>query len=466
MERNLSKASTTSDLASNTSAQRNHDYHPLVRLFENNSPQQTSDLLAPPGSLANPPTNLSPTTYFNPSTSMSATPTVSPSLQPSPTPMINYGVSSSTPIPPPSTTSQQWVDQLQTIKPLGTKNSPAAHDLDNSPSSSGSFLSTSPLSSSTERTHMTPLSSTYLRPSLSLDEQAAATPPSSSKLIPGISHSRSPTQFAVSNKLIPLTRPSSPDDDVTSASSQSMSRTRSYSDQRQNHVLSQDPTTLSITSPNGHHQELRPPIPSLASSIPAISAQIGRHNSTASSSSSSSSSNHLARRVRSATTLRRSEEDTVPLKALVTNKQQLYHQQQSQQQKVSKQLNPSSPTHITSDNKKHADHRRSISADNVAKCKDVMQQKGLTEQLDNHLSQKYGNKQALNENGKYTATSPQGPLKLSPTQQEIPSTTIKPLDLDGVNTTSTICDELYMAFSDLNGWLDRLDMAVNQQTFS
>ncbi|SAL99244.1 hypothetical protein [Absidia glauca] len=371
-ERDSPKTSTASDVVTNQGAQRNHDYHPLVRMFENNTAQPAQDLLSTPEQsslLSTSPTNLSQTAYFNSASAPSSTylSSLSPSLQHSPTPMINYAAMETAAIPPLSSPSQHsWSDQQRTIKAPPAKGTATTSNLVDAPSSSTSYLP-SPALSSTERTQATPLASTYLRPSLSLEGQAS-TPPGSSKLTPGINHSRSPTQFAISNKLIPLTRPSSPDNPVSTASSgQSMSRTRSYSDQRQAHYTTPQQSTTTLSVPNGHNQELRPLPPTMVSSSPAIPSHMGRNNPTA-----SSSSNHLARRVRSATTLRRSEEDSVPLKALVTNKQ--YNQQQ-QQQKGFKQHQLASSLILSkqasSGGKKNADHRRSISADNVGKCKNA-----------------------------------------------------------------------------------------------
>ncbi|KAI8078824.1 uncharacterized protein BX664DRAFT_39476 [Halteromyces radiatus] len=357
MEQELSKTVKSSEYDQPIASrpfQRNHDTHPLVRMFENNSPQ--SDHLTPPGqlhhSLSTSPINLTPVTgYASP---ISASSTINASS--SPVPIINYATASLL------STATSGQDQLQTVKQVPVR--PTVHSADDSSTCSPS-----------ERPQVTPLASSYLRPSPNLEGEVSTTPPGSSKLTPGVNHARSPTQFAVSNKLTPLTRPSSPDNPPSLA--QSMSRTRSYSDQRQLQHCYPDQTVVSLTSPNGqHHQDLRSSPPSVASpAVPLVPAHLRRQNSTAAT-TSSAAAGHLARRVRSATTLRRSEEDSVPLKALVTNKQyqqqlQMQQQQQQQQQKLTKQhLSVSVPSdNNLTGNRKHAEHRRSISADNVSKCK-------------------------------------------------------------------------------------------------
>ncbi|KAI8059225.1 hypothetical protein BC940DRAFT_180853 [Gongronella butleri] len=253
--------------------------------------------------------------------------------------------------------------------------------------------------------------SSYLRPTppptLAAPDVSATPPPSSSKLVPGVSHTRSPTQYTVSNKMIPLNLDGSDHHNPNrSAEPQYMSRARSLSEQKQSLTR-----TASESSGDGD-------APMLPASSNGTSNDPDLHKNK---SVTSSSHQHLARRVRSATTLRHAEEDRVPLKALVANKQR-QHQYRLQPMTMT-----SRPLHVDQRQKKLVDHRRSISADNVEKCQVMLQ---------------------------HELESP----NVSPMIND-PALAIAPLVLDGV---PAMRDQMDIALADLQGWLLRLNDSLKQ----
>ncbi|ORX58095.1 hypothetical protein DM01DRAFT_1218734 [Hesseltinella vesiculosa] len=378
--------------------------HPLVRLFEKDSPSDT----ASSSSSRNP--ILSP--FFRPDSGGSTPSTLQPGLPSPAPPVIDYETTlSSTSMTPPSNSSA--------TPSSGNTIAAPSHQL---PPSSGSpspaaaapvpLRPTTPLStlSSSSYERATPPPS-----SLSPGEVLAIPPPMANKLVPG-SHGRSPTQYAVSNRMIPLALDADTKDEddhslpTSNRSSpghpscpeaQNMSRARSMSEQS-SRFLAEHPPPPPPTSLDDQRLLVLP------------TSDPHRHKSVA------SSHQPLARRVRSATTLRQSEEDRVPLKTLVANKQRHHHQQQLHRLQP---LTPSKPSLNQHRQKRLVEHRRSISADNVEQAQIMLQQ------------------------------------KIDATRREVSSTgpSVPPPLLDG---SLALQEQLEAAVSDLSLWLGRLNNSL------
>ncbi|CAO3608951.1 unnamed protein product [Cunninghamella echinulata] len=425
--------------------QRNLDNLPLARLFENNNNNalQTPDLLSPlNSSLASTPiTTMSSTTYFSSTSTGNTPPTASPFLQPSLSSNVSQIGTNTPPNIGPSSLPSSSLNTITDAKLTSTLYPPITQGSEEASSSLSSSVS------SLEKPQTAPLGSSYLRPNPSLDAETVTAPTGSNKLVPGINNNRLPTTYSSSNKLIPLSRSVSPDDSSSSitSSSQSMSRTRSYSDQRQHHYQHQQqqqdnllsvPTSLTVTNQNNPTTMKDP--------APFAPSQNQVYNNTA----------HLARRVRSATTLRRSEEDSVPLKALVANKQYQQQQKLTLQQNQHHQIVsiPKLEKSIT-ENKKYADHRRSISADNVSKCKVALQQA-----IDMNL-----NSTNLDQHHQQFNLPSQSKDRLNNSEkQNNTSLYIRPLVLDGLNTSKALHHELHIALDEFVGWVDRMHESLNK----
>ncbi|CAO3624315.1 unnamed protein product [Cunninghamella blakesleeana] len=451
--------------------QRNLDNLPLARLFENNT-SQPSDHLSPLSSslVSTPKTTMSSTTYFSSASNGNTPPTASPALKPSssttPTQfgtntslsitssLPSFSLNTSTAISLPS---DARLDQMQTVKLATTSLHPSYSQVSEktsttitppllSPSPSPSILPTLEKSPHATINAPLPLGSNYLRPNSSIDSEVCTTPVGSNKLVPGANNNRLPVTYSGSNKLIPLSRSVSPDDSSSSnTSSQSMSRTVSHSDQRsqqqQDNLLSVPSMPTPLNNQNNN----------IINKQDQSSSFLSQNKL-----SDSISTAHLARRVRSATTLRKSEEDSVPLKALVANKQYHHHQQQQQQQQQQQKLSlqQKTPHHLQksiTENKKYSDHRRSISADNVSKCKVALQQVIDMNLKPTNIDQHQQPKDRINAS--VVVSEMQSKQNSSPLY-------IRPLVLDGLNTSKSLHHELHIALDEFVGWVDRVKDGV------